>query len=226
MAAMNTLHSPMIAKALKPRRHPAFWLIASAIGLLLAATLVTGIRQLVLMENVGDTGTSERVSLDFVRIPPEPPAKEQRQKPEPPPKPKPTPKTPDVPTVATDAPAPSPLPTPAVPAIGGLALDAGGFNLGARQQGEFQPLAKIAPRYPERALMRGVEGNCTVEYTVRKDGTVADIRVIESACDSYLFEKPSLEAAARFRYQPRTADGQPVEVSGVRNVFEFRIEEQ
>ncbi|MFC4260964.1 energy transducer TonB [Marinobacter lacisalsi] len=223
---MTSQHPTPIATALKPRRHPAFWFMSITLGLSLAVILVAGIRQLVLTDNVDDGGSSQRVSLDFVHIPPEPPAREQRQKPEPPPKPKPPPKTPEVPSVTADLPAPSPLPTPAMPAFGGLALDAGGFNLGARKQGEFQPLVKIAPRYPERALMRGIEGDCTVEYTVREDGTVEDIKVLESACDSYLFEKPAVAAAARFRYQPRTSDGQPVAVKGVRNTFEFRIEEQ
>lgn len=222
-----TSHQPiLISTALKPRCHPGFWALAMVLGLSLAVALVSGIRQLVLIDNVGDAGSNQRVSLDFVHIPPEPPAREPRQKPEPPPKPKSPPKTPEVPSVSTDAPAPSPLPTPAMPAFGGLSMDAGGFNLGERQQGEFQPLVKIAPRYPDRALMRGIEGDCTVEYTVREDGTVENIRVVESACDSYLFEKAAVAAAARFRYQPRTADGQPVAVKGVRNTFEFRIEEQ
>jgi len=223
---MTSQRPTPIADELKPRRHPGFWLLAIALGLSLAVALVSGIRQLVLTDNIGDAGSGQRLSLDFVHIPPEPPAREQRQKPEPPPKPKSPPKTPEIPSVVTDAPTPSPLPTPAMPAFGGLALDAGGFNLGARQQGEFQPLVKIAPRYPDRALLRGVEGDCTVEYTVREDGTVEDVRVVESACDSYLFEKPALTAAGRFRYQPRTSDGQPVAVRGVRNTFEFRIEEQ
>lgn len=223
---MTAKHPTSIANTLAPRRHPVFWLAALVCGLFLATALVAGMRQLVLMEHVGDSGSNQRVSLDFVHIPPEPPKPVRRQKPEPPPKLKSPPKTPEVPAISADVPAPSPLPAPAVPVVGGLEIDAGGFNLGARQQGEFQPLVKIAPRYPERALMRGIEGDCTVEYTVRHDGTVEDIHVIESACDSYLFEKPALAAAARFRYQPKTSDGQPVAVPGVRNTFEFRIEEQ
>lgn len=215
-----------IASALKPGRHPEFWLLSTVLGMALAVALVSGMRQLVLVGDAGDAGSSQRVSLDFIHIPPAPPAREQRQKPQPPPKPKPPPATPDIPEVVAAAPVSSLLPTPAMPAFGGLALDASGFNPGALHQGEFQPLVKIAPRYPDRALMRGIEGDCTVEYTVRTDGTVEDIKVVESACDSYLFEKPAVAAAARFRYQPRTTDGQPVAVHGVRNTFEFRIEEQ
>lgn len=87
---------------------------------------------------------------------------------------------------------------------------------------QYQPIAKQAPDYPQRALDRHIEGECTVAYTVDPHGRVNDPQVVGN-CHP-LFVKPSLAAAKRFRYQPRVVNGQAVAVANVRNTFSFRIE--
>lgn len=89
---------------------------------------------------------------------------------------------------------------------------------------QYQPISKQPPAYPRRALDRGLEGDCTVSYTVTQDGRVSDPQVVDGACDNPLFERPSLAAAKSFRYQPRTVNGQRVAVHDVRNTFRYRIE--
>ncbi|MEZ5509341.1 MAG: energy transducer TonB [Gammaproteobacteria bacterium] len=89
---------------------------------------------------------------------------------------------------------------------------------------DYAPLQKPTPAYPDRALDRGIEGDCTVEYTVTASGTVESPQV-SGECHP-LFIRPSLEAAREFRYQPRLVDGQPQAVAGVRNTFHYRIEPQ
>ena len=89
---------------------------------------------------------------------------------------------------------------------------------------QYQPISKKPPAYPRRALDRGLEGDCTVSYTVNQDGRVTDPEVVDGACDSPLFERPSVAAAKSFRYQPRTINGQRVAVSDVRNTFRYRIQ--
>lgn len=89
---------------------------------------------------------------------------------------------------------------------------------------DYAPLQKPTPAYPDRALDRGIEGDCTVEYTVTASGTVESPQV-SGECHP-LFIRPSLEAARAFRYQPRLVDGQPQAVAGVRNTFHYRIEPQ
>lgn len=89
---------------------------------------------------------------------------------------------------------------------------------------QYQPISKQPPSYPRRALDRGLEGDCTVTYTVTRDGRVKNPQVVEGACDDPLFERPSLTAARSFRYQPRLIDGQPVDVPGIRNTFRYRIQ--
>lgn len=89
---------------------------------------------------------------------------------------------------------------------------------------QYQPISKKPPAYPRRALDRGLEGDCTVSYTVNREGRVSDPQVVEGACDDPLFARPSLAAAKSFRYQPRTVNGQRVAVTDVRNTFRYRIQ--
>ncbi|AZF42354.1 Ferric siderophore transport system, periplasmic binding protein TonB [Pseudomonas sp. R1-43-08] len=86
---------------------------------------------------------------------------------------------------------------------------------------QYQPLSKEAPDYPERALDKNIEGDCSVEYTVNTQGRVENPKVLDG-CHP-LFIRPSLAAANTFRYQPRVVDGKPVAVPAVRNTFHYRI---
>ncbi|MGZ0703076.1 energy transducer TonB [Pseudomonas piscis] len=86
---------------------------------------------------------------------------------------------------------------------------------------QYQPLSKEAPDYPQRALDKNLEGDCTVEYSVNSQGRVENPKVIDG-CHP-LFMRPSLAAVATFRYQPRLIDGQAVTVPAVRNTFHYRI---
>ena len=86
---------------------------------------------------------------------------------------------------------------------------------------QYQPLSKAAPDYPERALDKNIEGDCSVEYTVNIQGHVENPKVLEG-CHP-LFIRPSLAAANTFRYQPRIVDGKAVAVPAVRNTFHYRI---
>ena len=45
--------------------------------------------------------------------------------------------------------------------------------------GEYLPIVKVAPMYPRRANSRGVEGYCTVEYTVTKNGSIRDAVAVD-----------------------------------------------
>ena len=100
----------------------------------------------------------------------------------------------------------------------------GGFSLGVGE-GDYLPIVQVAPIYPQRALSRGNEGFCVVEYTVTRQGTIRDPFVIESQCTSALFHRASLQAALKFKYKPRVVDGQAIEVPGVQNKFTYEITE-
>lgn len=88
--------------------------------------------------------------------------------------------------------------------------------------GEYLPIVKVAPQYPRRALSRGIEGYAVIEYTVTKQGTVRDPRVVESKPEG-VFDKAAVKSASRYKYKPRVIDGQPVEVPGVRTKISFKL---
>ena len=93
----------------------------------------------------------------------------------------------------------------------------------AAAEQQYRPINKPEPDYPRRALTQKLEGDCTVEYDVTASGRVDNPRLVDGACDSPLFARPSLAAARDFIYQPRLVDGQPVTVAGVRNTFRYRL---
>lgn len=87
---------------------------------------------------------------------------------------------------------------------------------------QYLPISKDAPDYPQRALDKGIQGDCTVEYQVNNQGRVENPQVV-GHCHP-MFIRPSLAAAKTFVYQPRMVDGKAVQVPGVRNTFHYRIE--
>jgi len=99
-------------------------------------------------------------------------------------------------------------------------LTGGNIGLG---DGDFLPIVKVAPIYPRRALTRGVEGQCLIEFTVTETGTVTDAFAVE--CTSSLFEKASINAALKFKYKPRVVDGVPKAVPGVQHIITFELED-
>jgi len=133
-------------------------------------------------------------------------------------------KTPPQPTkvVSPNIPTQNNLGIQAVPlmpdlSMGNLAFT--GPQLSA-SDGEYLPMIKVQPQYPARALSRGIEGICIVEYTVTKTGAVRDPVALEC---SPLFKTASVQAALKFKYKPRIENGEPVEVSGVKNQFTYKI---
>lgn len=105
-----------------------------------------------------------------------------------------------------------------------LDVKIGGPGL-AVSDGEYLPIVKVAPIYPNRAATRGIEGHCTVEYTVTTSGAIRDPFVVEEDCTSGLFKSASVKAALKFKYKPRVIDGEAVEVAGVRNRFTYKLDQ-
>jgi protein TonB len=143
-------------------------------------------------------------------------------KPPPPNAPPPMPRTPQLDSLNPNA---EKIPISAAPVATDIEMSGGGFSLGIGE-GDYLPIVKVAPIYPQRALIRGIEGYCVVQYTVTRQGTIRDPFVIEDQCTDSLFYRPSLQAALKFKYKPRVIDGQAVDVPGVRNKFTFQIEDQ
>ncbi len=103
-----------------------------------------------------------------------------------------------------------------------------GFNSAAiglgQHDGEYLPIVKVAPIYPMAAVRKRLEGTCIVVYTVTTSGSVKDVRLEPGGCTHAHFERPSIEAAYKFKYKPRVIDGEAVEVKGIRNRFTYDLE--
>ena len=99
-------------------------------------------------------------------------------------------------------------------------IGAGGMSA---TDGEYLPIVKVAPIYPNRANSRGIEGYCIVEYTVTTTGATKDAVAVDCQPSGY-FERASIKAAGKFKYKPRVSDGTPIEVAGVRNKFTYELQ--
>lgn len=167
---------------------------------------------------------AERGALvDFVRVKRAEIVERRRVKPKKPPPPDAPPPEPPAPQLDQLEPSAEKTAITAVPVETEIELSSGGFSLGVGE-GDYLPIVKVAPIYPQRALRRGLQGECIVEFTVTRAGTTRDARPVADSCDS-AFKKASVEAALKFKYKPRVIDGQAVEVPGVRNKFTYRLED-
>lgn len=181
-----------------------------------------------LMQALIDTGRgalteeTQAYAVDFVRVPEPEEVRTKDRKPERPPEPEEPPPEPE-------------LPDQQMSRAEGQELDmGGGFSVhadisvdtgisGGSGDGEYLPIVKVAPVYPYRAQSRGIEGWVLVEFTVSTAGAVEDVQVVE-ADPAGIFEDAAVEAARKFKYKPRVVNGQPVAVTGVRNLIRFELE--
>jgi len=161
--------------------------------------------------------------IDFVRVKRDESVKTRQLKPKKPPPPESAPPQPPTPQLDNLNPNAEKVAIRAVPVETDIEMT-GGFSLGVGE-GDYLPIVKVAPIYPNRALTRGIEGYCVVMYTVTRQGTTKDPVVIEDQCTSSLFHSASVNAALKFKYKPRIMDGEAVEVPGVQNKFTYEITE-
>ena len=161
--------------------------------------------------------------IDFVRIKRDESVKARQLKPKKPPPPEAAPPQPPTPQLDNLNPNAEKIAISAVPVETDIEMT-GGFSLGVGE-GDYLPIVKVAPIYPNRALTRGIEGFCVVQYTVTRLGTTTNPVIVEDQCTSTLFHRASLNAALKFKYKPRIMDGEAVSVPGVQNIFTYEITE-
>lgn len=162
--------------------------------------------------------------VDFVRVKKNEVIERKQIKPRKPPPPEAPPPEPPAPKLDQLTPSADKIAISSVPVETEIELSSGGFSLGVGE-GDYLPIVKVAPIYPRRAVSRGIEGYCIVQYTVTRAGTTRDAVVVADECSSSVFQKASIAAALKFKYKPRVIDGQAVEVPGVRNKFTYKLEQ-
>jgi protein TonB len=104
---------------------------------------------------------------------------------------------------------------------GDIEISMAGINA---TDGDMLPLVNVSPSYPTRAAQRGIQGWCQVRFTVTAEGGVRGVEVVDAEPQG-IFDRSSIRAAERFRFQPRVVDGEAVDVPGVQYVFRYELEE-
>ncbi len=74
----------------------------------------------------------------------------------------------------------------------------------------LQLTRSVQPTYPESARERGTEGWVDLIFTVRTDGSVADVSIAGSD-PAGIFEQAATAAVRRWRYEPVRRDGRAIE---------------
>jgi protein TonB len=199
--------------------------VRMAIGIILGLVITAGLFWFMqYLIATADRELNEGASghlIDFVRLKRDESIQRRQLKPKKPPPPDAPPPQPPTPQLDNLNPNAEKIAISAAPVETDIEMS-GGFSLGVGE-GDYLPIVKVAPIYPQRALSRSVEGYCVVQYTVTKNGTIRDPFVVEDQCTSTLFHRASIQAAMKFKYKPRVVDGQAIEVPGVQNKFTYEI---
>jgi len=104
------------------------------------------------------------------------------------------------------------------------AFDLAGLNLNAPVDGDTLAIVRVLPRYPSRALSRGIEGWVLLEFAIDELGLAINPVVIESEPPG-IFDRAATSAVKRWKYRPMIEDGQPRMRPGVRQLISFEIAE-
>ena len=199
--------------------------VRMAIGIILGLVITAGLFWFMqYLIATADRELNEGASghlIDFVRLKRDESIQRRQLKPKKPPPPDAPPPQPPTPQLDNHNPNAEKIAISAAPVETDIEMS-GGFSLGVGE-GDYLPIVKVAPIYPQRALSRSVEGYCVVQYTVTKNGTIRNPFVVEDQCTSTLFHRASIQAAMKFKYKPRVVDGQAIEVPGVQNKFTYEI---
>ena len=102
------------------------------------------------------------------------------------------------------------------------AFDLAGLNLNAPVDGDTLAIVRVLPRYPSRALSRGIEGWVLMEFAIDELGLAVNAVVIESEPPG-IFDRAALSAVKRWKYRPMIEDGRPRMRPGVRQLISFEI---
>ena len=104
------------------------------------------------------------------------------------------------------------------------AFDLAGLNLNAPVDGDTLAIVRVLPRYPSRALSRGIEGWVLLEFAIDELGLAVNPVVIESEPPG-IFDRAATSAVQRWKYRPMIEDGRPRMRPGVRQLISFEIAE-
>ena len=106
----------------------------------------------------------------------------------------------------------------------GIEMDSGAGFVAAQGDSDSVPVVRVEPQYPLRAEERGIEGWVELEFTISAQGTVKDARVLRSKPKG-VFDRASLRAVRKWKYNPKIQDGVAVERPGETVRLTFDLED-
>lgn len=89
-------------------------------------------------------------------------------------------------------------------------------------ESNIKPTLRIEPRYPVRALSRGIEGKVTVEFTIDIEGYVKEPKIINSN-PPMVFDKAVLTAIGKWKFKPKKINGKLIS-QRARQDIKFKIQ--
>tara|TARA_B100000927_G_scaffold273600_1_gene252161 strand:+ start:422 stop:1033 length:612 start_codon:yes stop_codon:yes gene_type:complete len=101
-------------------------------------------------------------------------------------------------------------------------LGLAGMNLNAPVDGDALAIVRVLPRYPSRALNRGIEGWVLLEFAINELGQAIEPMVIE-ADPKGVFDRSAISAIKKWKYRPMMEDGKPTVRVGVRQLVSYNI---
>lgn len=88
--------------------------------------------------------------------------------------------------------------------------------------GDVVPIVRITPIYPRKAALKGIEGWVKLEFTITKDGTVSDVKVLD-AKPRRIFNRAAIKSILRWKFKPRVVSGKAVARRATQTI-EFRLQ--
>lgn len=90
----------------------------------------------------------------------------------------------------------------------------------------LNPIVREPAGYPEEAYMQQIEGYVVVSFDVTQQGTVENLRIVESEPRG-TFEHGVIQSVMRWRYEPpRDYYGNIVRACGKRQRFAYSLDEE
>ena len=202
--------------------------ISAGAGIVMALLLFLLMHQLISGGTGYDASKIEGKVVDFIRIERDELTNiRERTPPRKPPPPKKPPSPPKLQVSDQDKPPPTPL-NIETPKIDVPVSSGGGPYLGQWQagdpaaEGDVIPIVRIDPQWPREALLNGIEGYVLVEFTIREDGSVDEVEVVESE-PRRMFDRNAIRAILKWKFKPRIIDGTLVARRATQTI-EFKLD--
>jgi periplasmic protein TonB len=85
------------------------------------------------------------------------------------------------------------------------------------------PMVRVAPVYPQSAVVRRIEGFVDVVFDVTETGGVENIQIVYAEPEK-IFNSAVIKSVSRWKYRPKMEDGVAMKMSGLRERIRFNMD--